>query len=428
MECSIFGGLFNSIRNQMQKLALFGGPPVRQHNFPVWPRVRDHVQKQLIKTFTQEGWGIGSEAIARFDREFAEFHDSKYCLSTSSGTAALWVALKAAGVKAGDEVIVPAYTFIATASAVLMANAVPVFVDIDPLTLNMDPALIEAAVTARTKIILPVHVGGNPADMDKILSIAGKLKINVIEDAAQAHGSEWKGKKVGALGLGGIFSFQTSKNMTAGEGGAIVSNHEDFVNLCFSYYNCGRVKTGKWYEHKHLGGNFRLNAFAASILSAQLTDLPEEMEIRDRNRLKLDNALDDLEGITTVKKYAQTTRQSNHIYLTRYNSHELNQIPRDIFFKAMQAEGVYTYAGYKPLYREQLFMINIQEYPWLKNYNYADLNLSVTEKTADEEVVWLKQNHLLGSDSDTQDIINAFEKVTHYLKTKPELFLNKEVL
>lgn len=406
----------------MQKLALFGGEPIRKEPFPVWPRVKDHVKASLITTFSKEGWGIGSAAITRFDAEFAKFHDAEYCLSTSSGTAALWVALKAAGVKAGDEVIVPAYTFIATASAVLMANAVPVFVDIDPDTLNINPVLIRSAVTPRTKVILPVHIGGNPAEMDEILNLGHKLKINVIEDAAQAHGAEWKGRKVGALGLGGIFSFQTSKNMTAGEGGAIISNNEEFMDFCFSYYNCGRVRGGKWYEHNHLGGNFRLNAFAASILAAQLDDLPGEMKVRDSNRSKLDNALAVLPGIKTIKKYPQTTRQSNHIYLTRYISGELNDIPRAMFFKAMQAEGVYTYGGYKPLYREQLFMVNNDEYPWLKNYNYTDLKLPVTETTAEHEVVWLKQNHLLGSESDIQDIINAFEKVTSWFKTKPELF------
>ncbi|MEE8336227.1 MAG: DegT/DnrJ/EryC1/StrS family aminotransferase, partial [Candidatus Neomarinimicrobiota bacterium] len=182
----------------MQKLAVFGGEPSRKEPFPVWPRVKDHVKARLITTFLEEGWGIGSAAITRFDAEFAKFHDAAYCLSTSSGTAALWVALKAAGVKAGDEVIVPAYTFIATASAVLMANAVPVFVDIDPDTLNINPVLIRAAVTPRTKVILPVHIGGNPAEMDEILDLGHKLKINVIEDAAQAHGAEWKGRKVGA--------------------------------------------------------------------------------------------------------------------------------------------------------------------------------------------------------------------------------------
>ena len=160
-------------------------------------------------------------------------------------------------VKSGDEVIIPPYTFIATASAVLMANAVPIFVDIDPKTCNIDPDKIEEAITDKTKVIMPVHITGNPAQMSKILDISKKYGISVIEDAAQAHGAEWEDTKVGALGLGGIFSFQTSKNMSAGEGGAIISNDQEFLDKSFSYHNCGRTTKGAFYDHQLLGGNFR---------------------------------------------------------------------------------------------------------------------------------------------------------------------------
>jgi dTDP-4-amino-4,6-dideoxygalactose transaminase len=225
---------------------------------------------------------VGSDAISRFEDAFAAFHDAKYCISTSSGTTALWVSLKAAGVKAGDEVIIPAYTFIATASAVLMANAVPVFVDIDEKTLNMDPELIEAAITEKTKVIMPVHIAGNPANLDKICAIGKQHDVAIVEDAAQAHGAQWNDKKVGAIGKGGIFSFQTSKNMSAGEGGAIITNDDDFKEACFSYHNCGRVSGGEWYEHQHLGGNFRLNALAASMLMPQLDSIGTDMDLRTR--------------------------------------------------------------------------------------------------------------------------------------------------
>ena len=174
----------------MSELALFGGKPVRKEPFPVWPRVTTGQKKQLLNTLESDSLGIGSDAIKSFEGQFAEFHDAKYCIATSSGTNALWVALKAGGVLAGDEVILPPYTFIATASAVLMANAIPVFVDIDPDTFNIDPILIEKAITDRTKAIMPVHIAGNPADMDRINDIAKKHNIIVIEDAAQAHGAE----------------------------------------------------------------------------------------------------------------------------------------------------------------------------------------------------------------------------------------------
>ncbi len=405
----------------MSELALFGGKPVRKKPFPVWPRVTAGQKEQLLNTLESDSLGIGSDAIKAFEDQFAEFQDAKYCIATSSGTNALWVALKAGGVSAGDEVIIPPYTFIATASAVLMANAVPVFVDIDPETFNIDPVLIEKAITERTKVIMPVHIAGNPADMDRINDIAKKYNIIVIEDAAQAHGAEWDGVKVGALASGGIFSFQSSKNMNSGEGGAIISNDDTFMNSCFAYYNCGRQRGREWYEHQIVGGNHRINAMAASLLLPQLQSVEDDMVIRDKNRKKLDRALNS-EGLVTIGSYEKATRVANHLYLLKYKADYFNDVPREKFFDAMRAEGVNTYAGYKPLYREKVFDNQDDDFPWLKDIDYAGISCAETELIADYQSVWLTQNHLLGNDRDTQDIINAFEKVTTALKQMPELF------
>ena len=405
----------------MSELALFGGNPVRKKPFPVWPRITAGQKEQLLNTLESDSLGIGSDAIKAFEDQFAEFQDAKYCIATSSGTNALWVALKAGGVSAGDEVIIPPYTFIATASAVLMANAVPVFVDIDPETFNIDPVLIEKAITERTKVIMPVHIAGNPADMDRINDIAKKYNITVIEDAAQAHGAEWDGVKVGALASGGIFSFQSSKNMNSGEGGAIISNDDTFMNSCFAYYNCGRQRGREWYEHQIVGGNHRINAMAASLLLPQLQSVEDDMVIRDKNRKKLDRALNS-EGLVTIGSYEKATRVANHLYLLKYKADYFNDVPREKFFDAMRAEGVNTYAGYKPLYREKVFDNQDDDFPWLKDIDYAGISCAETELIADYQSVWLTQNHLLGNDRDTQDIINAFEKVTTALKQMPELF------
>jgi len=407
----------------MPKLAIHGGNPVRTKPFPKWPRPTSEVMDSLIGTVENENWGVGSEVINKFEEKFAHFQNANYCISTSSGTTALWVALKSAGVKAGDEVIVPPYSFVATVSAVLMANAVPVFVDIDPNTFNIDSNKIEQAITNKTKVIMPVHISGNPAEMDKIIKISRKYGIQVIEDAAQAHGAEWNNTKVGALGLGGIFSFQTSKNMSAGEGGAIISNDKEFIDKCFSYHNCGRTADGQFYDHQLLGGNFRLNAIATSMLIPQIESLTNDMDLRDKNRTILDKKLSQIDGLSINNAYKKTTRQSNHLYLLRYDSNKFNGVTREKFFSAMQAEGVYTYAGYKPLYREEIFISNSDECSWLKDYDYNNLQMKNTEKLADFESVWLKQNHLLGNDDDIQDIIDAFEKVTTVIKNQPELFL-----
>ena len=406
----------------MSKLAIHGGAPIRTEPFPKWPRPTPELMDSVVGTVENEDWGVGSEVISRFEENFSDFQDSKYCISTSSGTTALWVALKAANVKSGDEVIIPPYTFIATASAVLMANAVPVFVDIDPNTFNIDSSKIEQAITNKTKVIMPVHISGNPAEMDKIIKLSRKYNIKVIEDAAQAHGAEWDNRKVGALGLGGIFSFQTSKNMSAGEGGAIISNDKGFIEKCFSYHNCGRTTDGQYYDHQLLGGNFRLNAIATSMLIPQIDSLNNDMDLRDKNRSILDKQLGQIEGLSINSAYEKTTRQSNHLYLLRYDSNEFNGVTREKFFSAMQAEGIYTYAGYKPLYREEIFLSNSDECPWLKDYDYTNLQMKNTEILADDESVWLKQNHLLGNDNDIQDIIDSFEKVTNVIRKQPELF------
>jgi len=408
---------------KMNDLALFGGDPVRKTPFFTWPRVVDGQQEKLINTLVNDSWGIGSESIRELEDTFALFHEAKSCIAINTGTNALWVALKAAGVSSGDEVIIPAYTFIATATAVLMANATPVFVDIEPNTFNMDPNLIESAITDRTKVIIPVHIGGNPADMESIIDLAMKHKLIIIEDAAQAHGAEWDGKKVGALHKGGIFSFQSSKNMSAGEGGAIVSNDEDFMDTCFAYYNCGRHRDGDWYEHRIIGGNHRMSAMAASLLIPQFETIENDMRIRDKNRQKLDQALSDMD-LEITHRYKKVTRESNHLYLLRYKAENFNDISREKFFDAMRAEGVYTYAGYNPLYREDIFKGQGDDFPWLKNVNYSNISCPVTEQIADYQSVWLTQNHLLGDESDIQDIINAFEKVTMALKNYPEKFDN----
>ena len=407
-------------------LAIFGGDPIRSKPFPAWPRITDDIKNSIINTVDNDELGIGSSTIDIFNDRFADMQDAKFSLAIHSGTSAIWISLKAAGVEAGDEVIVPSYTFIATATAVVLANAVPVFADIDLETGNIDPKSIEKLITKKTKAIIPVHTGGSPADMKKILNISNKHNIPIIEDAAQAHGSIINGEKVGALGLGGIFSFQTSKNMSAGEGGAIVSNNESFIDACFSYHNCGRVRNGKWYEHHRLGSNLRMSALNAAILIPQIKTSIDDFYLREKNRITLDQSLSEMSGLIPMKNI-EGGKSSNHIYMCRYIEKEFEGVKREIFFKAMQAEGVFTYKGWSPLYKEPLFSINPKEYPWLEGIKYKDLHHTNTEIFAEKEAVWLRQNHLIGSEDDTNDIINAFEKVVSAIKKDPKKFLNLDL-
>ena len=407
-------------------LAIFGGNPIRSKPFPVWPRVTTDIKNSLIETIDNDEWGVGSSTIDLFNDRFSEMQDAKFSVAIHSGTSAIWISLKAAGVEAGDEVIVPSYTFIATAAAVIMANAVPVFADIDLETGNIDSKSIESLITDNTKAIIPVHTAGSPADMDKIIEISNKYNIAVIEDAAQAHGAQYNGKKVGALGLGGIFSFQTSKNMSAGEGGAIVSNDESFIDKCFSYHNCGRVRDGEWYEHHILGSNLRMSALNAAILIPQISTWVDDFSLREKNRKILDQYLSEMGGLIPIRNIEEA-RSSNHIYMCRYLEEEFNGVKREVFFKVMQAEGVYTYKGWSPLYKEPLFSLNPKEYPWLKDVNYNNLHHANTEIFSEKQAVWLKQNHLIGSEEDTNDIINAFEKVVSAIKKDSKRFLNLDL-
>ena len=402
-------------------LAIFGGEPIRREPFPSWPRITEEMKRSLIHTFEEEEWGVGSKTIALFNEQFATMQDAKYCLSIHSGTSAIWICLKAAGIEAGDEVILPSYTFIATATAVVLANAVPVFADIDKKTANLDPTSVEKLITKKTKAIIPVHTAGAPADMKAFLDISKKYSISIIEDAAQGHGSMIDSKKVGAIGLGGIFSFQTSKNMSSGEGGAIVSNDESFIDACFSYHNCGRVRNGKWYEHFRLGSNMRMSALNAAVLLPQIKSVENDFILREQNRQYLDSQIGGIDGFVPMD-LIPGSRSSNHLYMVRYLKEEFNNISRELFFKAMQAEGVFTYKGWSPLYKEPLFSINPKEYPWLEGRNYGDLSHPGTEIIAEEQAVWLRQNHLLGSIDDLKDVVDAFDKVSNALKKNPKKF------
>ncbi len=399
----------------MGNLAISGGTPVRTKPFPSWPERSDRQLEMITEVFNSPDWGVGSGHIRQFEERFAEFHHAKYGQAISNGTAALWVALKAAGVSAADEVIVPPYTFIATASAVLTANGVPVFVDIDPDTYNIDASKIEAAITNRTKAIIAVHIAGSPADMDAINAVAQKHDLAVIEDAAQAHGAEWKGRRVGAIGDVGTFSFQSTKNMCAGEGGICVTDDEGLADRCHSFANCGRVRGGKWYEHHVLGSNCRMPALCAAILLAQFDEVEDQMARRDRNAGVLTDLLSDIDGVDPLKLHAGATRSAWHLYVFRYRADGFDGVPREKFIEAMCAEGINCGAGYVPLYREELFQIDPRDFPWLEGRDYGALNLPVCEHACDHESVWLFQSQLLGDESDMHDVAAAVKKIRDYL-------------
>lgn len=381
----------------------------------VWP-VFDESDVDAVTEVAKSGaWGNPdcTGRVAQFEKEFAEYCGSKYAISCVNGSVALRLALIACGVKPGDEVIVPPYTFIATASIVLEANCVPVFVDIDPDTYNIDPVQIEKAITSKTKAIIPVHFAGQACDMDKIMEIASKHNLKVIEDTAHAHGGEYKGKKLGSIGDAGCFSFQSSKNLTSGEGGIVVTDDEGLFDMINSLRNVGRVKGGEWYEHHNLGCNYRITELQAALLSKQLARLEQQTQLRNENGVYLNSLLEKIEGIQPLSRGRGETLHTYHIYIFKYDKSKFSNLSKKEFASMLGAEGIPSFMGYpEPLYKQPLFQEkNFLCYAIPEEVNYTDVCCIETEKACYEDAVWIMQNIMLGTKEDMDLVAEAILKI-----------------
>jgi dTDP-4-amino-4,6-dideoxygalactose transaminase len=395
-------------------LALLGGKPVRTQPFPAWPVFAKAEEERLLATLRSGMWGkLDGLEVGEFENRFAAMHGCKHGIGVVNGTVSLRIALMAAGIRAEDEVIVPPYTFFSTASAVIEANAIPVFADIDLDTFNIDPSAIQAAITPRTRAIIPVHFAGQAADMDAIMAIAREHRLTVIEDAAHAHGASYKNRPAGAIGHMGSFSFQSSKNLTCGEGGIITTNDDELAEACRSIHNCGRVTGGIWYEHHVISGNYRLGEFQGAILNCQIERLGEQTKTRDDNGQYLASLLSDLPGLHMQRRPAECKRHSYHLFMLRLDPAVFGA-PRDLVLRALEAEGIPCSAGYgfslpdQPLFRNKSFG------PYLPN---ASEKLDYRKSRCPNsdlicgQCIWLEQNLFLASRADMDDIAAAFEKI-----------------
>jgi dTDP-4-amino-4,6-dideoxygalactose transaminase len=398
-----------------QSLAIFGGEKVRAQPFPAWPVFGPPEEERLLRVLRSGKWGkLQGDETAEFERRFAALDGCKHGIAVVNGTVSLRIALMAAGLSAEDEVIVPPYTFLATATAVIEANMVPVFADIDLETFNLSPAAVEAAITPRTRAIIPVHIAGQPADMDAIMAIAKKHDLLVLEDAAHAHGAHYKGRPAGSLGHISSFSFQSSKNLTCGEGGIVATSDDTLAENCRSFHNCGRLPGGLWYEHHTISGNYRLGEFQAAVLNAQLDRLEEQTRLRDRNGQYLAARLRAIPGLHPQQRPVDCTRHSYHLFLFRIDS-EVFGVPREISLRALEAEGIPARGGYAlPLYRQPLFL-NKAFGPYLPQaaarLDYSKSRCPNCETICARQGAWLEQNLFLGTQSDMDDVARAFEKV-----------------
>lgn len=397
----------------MSRLALLGGSPVKEEPFPRWPVFGPEEERALLEVLRSGKWGaVDGHRVKEFEKRFAAFQEAEYGVCVVNGTVALEVALRAAGVEPGDEVIVPAYTFIATATSCLAVGARPVFADVDPETMQIDPNDALSKVTEKTRAIIPVHLGGHPVDMDAIGRLAQKQGLFVIEDAAQAHGAVWRERRVGAIGHLGAFSFQSSKNMTAGEGGIVLTNDEQLADAAWSIHNVGRVRQGQWYQHERIGWNLRMTEFQAAVLLCQLERMEELIRLREANAAALSRLLEQLPGVRPLGRDPRVKTHAWHLYLFRYDREAFAGLSKQDFVRALQAEGIPVSPGYVPLNRNRAIRQELAQRFGVEGDGIPPC--PVAERASDEEVLWFPQRILLGSPRDLAAVAEAIDKVQRH--------------
>ncbi|MCG8915907.1 3-amino-5-hydroxybenzoate synthase [Actinokineospora sp. PR83] len=322
--------------------------------FPPWPQYDDTERAGLIRALEQgQWWRMGGDEVDSFEREFAEHHGAAHALAVTNGTHALELALQCLGAGPGTEVIVPAFTFISSSQAAQRLGAVAVPVDVDPDTYNLDPAATEAAITPRTKVIMPVHMAGLMADMDALAKLSADTGVTLLQDAAHAHGARWQGKRVGELGTVAAFSFQNGKLMTAGEGGAVLFPESELYETAFLRHSCGRPRDDRRYFHRIAGSNLRLNEFSAAVLRAQLRRLDEQVALRDERWTLLSRLLGAVDGVIPQGGDVRADRNSH--YMAMFRVPGIGEDNRNALVDRLVAAGLPAFAAFRAIYRTDAF-------------------------------------------------------------------------
>ncbi len=418
--------LFSPQTNTTDIPAILGGNPVRTKAWPGWPMWNPETDEKRVLEVLRSGVWSRKGVVTEFEKAWAETIGAKRALAVVNGTNALIAALVQLDVGGGDEVIVPPYTFIATVAAVIATGAMPVFVDTDLETFQIDTEKIEAKITSRTRAILPVHILGLPANMPRIMEIAKKHNLLVVEDACQAWLAEIDHKKMGTFGNAGCFSFQNSKNMPIGEGGAIVSDDDEFMDRCYSYHNYGNpygAMVGEVGAGTAIAGTkLRITEYQAAIGLAQLKRLEGQTVTRNENAAYLKSKIEVIPGIIPYKLYDHVTRAAFHLFPFRYNKEEFNGLPREKFLKALSAEGIPCSKGYSMLNKMPYLNNAFQSKNFRKMYPKKMLDINKyneqnqcpeNDRLCNEEAVWFSQSMLLAGEKDMDDIARAIEKISN---------------
>ena len=380
----------------MDRPALLGGTPVtKDADWPRWPQWDECEERALREVLNSGHWQAGPQVEA-FEVEFAAYQGAAHAVCVTNGTSSLEMALRAVGVGPGDEVVVPSYTFAASALSVMAVGATPVLVDVEPETLNIHPQAVEAALSARTKAVMPVHVGGRPVDLDRLPQVAADNGLAIVEDAAHAHGSEWRGERIGSHGACASFSFQTGKSMTSGDGGCLVTSDDEIARQLRSLRNFGRGVSG---QPERVGGNARMTEFQAAVLRCQLRRLDEQIEQRQRNVDLLRTTLHHLPGIRVAEDDARVTRHPYYQVVLHYDA-ETFGLPKPLLLRALAAEGVPLEGGYAPLHRVPLFRDHGRCLP-----------CPVSERAADSTVLWLSFRMALADRAQIEGVADALTRI-----------------
>ncbi len=418
---------FVSSKNTSDKPALLGGTPVRANKkwqqWPQWDKKFNPKMNEVVESLT---WSR-SRNVSQFEKKWADTHGMKHCLTTVNGTNALSAAWMQSDIGPGDEVICSPYTFSASIFGILYKGAMPVFADINPATFQIDPEQIKKKITPRTKGILPVHICGYPSDMPAIMKIAKEHKLFVVEDACQAHLAEIGGQKVGTFGNAGCFSFQASKNLPIGEGGAILTNDTEYFDRLYSYHNFGYASGSVSGQISAitaliLANKIRMAEYQAVIGLCQMERLQELHKLRNENGAYLNEKLSAYPGITPVKLHKGATQASYYIYGMVYNQDKMDGLPRKRFIEAMNAEGVPVGTGYPndPLYTQPMLKEVFNSEIYRKCYTSKELDFEQYKQRNHcpsliktyNSALWIWNGGLMiGSKSDMDDVINAVDKI-----------------
>lgn len=411
---------YANIAKKASKLAILGGEPVRKKkDWPEWPHWDQDVLDSIVQTTKSRIWcriQSTSGTVPTFEKKFADLIGAKFCVATGSGTQALHTCVEALGIGPGDEVITSPYTDPGTIASILSARALPVLADLDPESYQFDPADVEHKITENTRAIMPVHMMGQPCDIGRIMEIARKHNLKVIEDAAQAHLAEYKSKKLGTIGDVGCFSFQSSKTLACGEGGAIIGDDEELMDKCYTVHNHGTSRRGLT---EVAGPKYRMNEFEAAVLLGQWSGVLERFKRRNQNAAYLTAGLKDVPGIRPQKLYEGTTSGSFYLYATSYLKEHFNDVPRSTFLKAVAAEGVslspYIAQG---LHREPWIEHILKQPVYTKMFSDKRLRqyreqvaCPNCDKVCQEIAMIWASGPLLGTRQDMDDVINAIAKV-----------------